>query len=435
MSVFAYTGVNEKGRTVRGTVDADSVKSARQALRRKGIFLDEAKPLAEGSSAAAKTPAGRAANKAAAAVAAQEATSAAPNLAKLVRRISQLVSDPTQAVALSTRQLATLLKAGVPLPESLAALVEQIEHDGLRDAFAEVAERVREGISFAKALEAHPKLFENLYVSMVAAGEASGNLDAVLLRLADFTEAQVKLKSKIVGALAYPAFMAVFGVVIIGIMMVVVVPKVSAIFEDFRRALPWYTQLLISTSRFVGSFWWLIILVSIGAGMLLRRWRATPEGAFKWDAMVLRLPVFGELARMVAISRFTRTLATLLSSGVPLLKAMDIVKNVLGNRVLENVVTEAAVSIKEGESIAEPLKRSGEFPPIVTHMIAIGERAGELEGMLEAVATSYDANIDARVAIMTSLLEPMMIALMGGMSGGIAFAILMPLLQLNEFVQ
>jgi general secretion pathway protein F len=165
------------------------------------------------------------------------------------------------------------------------------------------------------------------------------------------------------------------------------------------------------------------------------RWKATPEGAFKWDGLQLQLPVFGELTRMVAVSRFTRTLATLLASGVPLLRAMDIVKNVLGNRVLEAVIVEATTSIKEGESIAEPLRRSGKFPPLVTHMIAIGEKSGELEAMLEAIASSYDNAIEGRVAVLTSLLEPMMIVLMGGSSGGIAFAILMPLLQLNEFAQ
>ncbi|MEI8256054.1 MAG: type II secretion system F family protein [Deltaproteobacteria bacterium] len=432
MSVFAYTGVNEKGRSVRGTIDADTIKTARQMLRRKGFFLEEAKALEDGATGAKTTQAARAAQQV---TGTTEGASAFATFGRVWRSIKQLASNPLQSVALATRQLATLLKAGVPLPESIDALVEQIDHDGLRDAFSQVAVRVKEGISFAKALEEHPKLFDTLFVSMVSAGEASGNMDAVLNRLADFTESQLKLKNKVVGALAYPAFMAVFGTMTIGVMMVVVVPKVSAIYEDFKRALPWYTQVLITTSRFVGNYWWLLIIMGVVGTIVFNRWRATPEGAFKWDAFVLRLPVFGDLARMVAIARFTRTLATLLSSGVPLLKAMDIVKNVLGNKVLENVVSEAAVSIKEGESIAEPLKRSGKFPPMVTHMIAIGERAGELEGMLEAVASSYDNNIDARVAVLTSLLEPMMIAVMGGASGGITFAILMPLLQLNEFVQ
>jgi general secretion pathway protein F len=424
MSVFAYTGVDERGRTVRGTIDADSVKTARQMLRKKGIFLDEVKPLAE-DRARRVTGAG-----------AEPVIGARiPTLANLGRTLKRLASSPAAAVATMTRQLATLLKAGIPLPESLTALVEQIEREDLRDALETVSDRVREGIAFNKALEEHRAFFPPLYVNMVRAGEEAGNLDAVLARLADFTEGQVKLKNKVTGALAYPAFMLVFGVLIIGVMMVVVVPKVSAIFEDFKKALPWYTEALIATSRFIGSWWWAIVILLALAGYGFARWKRTPEGAFKWDAIVLRLPIFGELARMVAISRFARTLATLLASGVPLLRAMDIVKNVLGNRVLEAVVTEATTSIREGESIAEPLKRSGKFPPIVTHMIAIGEKSGDLEGMLEAVANSYDNTIDARVAVLTSLLEPMMIALMGGASGVIAFAILAPLLQLNEFVQ
>lgn len=429
MAVYAYTGVDERGRTVRGTIEADSVKAARQLLRRRGVFLEDAKVL--GTQADRRTGP----SDVAAQARGTQSTSRAPTLIRLGRAVRQLVSSPAGAVAVMTRQLATLLKAGIPLPESLAALIEQVDHEALREALVQVAERVREGISFAKALEEHRQFFPPLYVNMVRAGEESGSLDAVLTRLADFTEGQVKLRNKITGALAYPAFMALFGVVIIGVMMVVVVPKVSAIFEDFKKSLPWYTELLINVSRFVGSFWWAIVLVLALAGYGFVRWKRTPEGAYKWDAFVLRLPIFGELARMVAISRFSRTLATLLASGVPLLKAMDIVKNVLGNRVLETVITEATSSIKEGESIAEPLKRSGKFPPLVTHMIAIGEKSGDLEGMLEAVANSYDNTIDARVAMLTSLLEPVMIALMGGGAGIIAFAILMPLLQLNEFVQ
>jgi general secretion pathway protein F len=426
MGHFAYTGVDAKGKTVRGTVDADDVKGVRQSLRRQGIFLDEATPLAQGATDA------RARAVASAAAGGGLAVSA-PGLLKILNGLKRLASSPGQAVALSTRQLATLVKAGIPLVESLTALIEQLEHEELREAYREVRDRVNEGTGFAAALSQHPRMFPGLYISMVAAGEASGTLEAVLVRLADFMEGQVKLKGKIVGALAYPAFMALMGVGIVGMMMVVVVPKVSAIFDDFRQALPWYTALLIAVSNIVAKWWWALILLAGLAGYVFSRWQRTPEGAYRWDAFRLRVPVFGELTRMVAISRFTRTLATLLSSGVPLLKAMDIVKNVMENRVLEAVITEATVSIKEGESIAEPLKRSGRFPPMVTQMISVGERSGELESMLEAVASSYDNAIDARVSVLTSLLEPVMIVVMGSTSGGIAFAILMPLLQLNEF--
>lgn len=434
MGHFAYTGIDARGRTVRGTVDADDVKSVRQLLRKQGVFLDTATPLAE--AAAAKARAGGAARaKPADSRGAFVLAESAPAVHKALQAVKNLAANTTSMVALSTRQLATLVRAGIPLVDALNALIEQIEHEGLRAAFNDVKSKVNEGIAFATALGQHPRYFPPLFVNMVAAGEASGTLEAVLARLADFTEGQQKLKNKIVGALAYPAFMGVFGVVILGVLMVVVVPKVSAIFEDFRQALPWYTTMLLATSRFVGSFWWLIILMAVGAGVFFQRWKARPEGAYRWDSIRLALPVFGDLVRMVAISRFSRTLATLLASGVPLLRAMEIVKGVLENRVLEAVLTEAAASIKEGESIADPLRRSGRFPPIVTQMIAIGERSGELEGMLEAIASSYDSAIDGRVAVLTSLLEPIMIVVMGGASGLVAFSILMPLLQLNDFAQ
>ncbi|MEZ4405243.1 MAG: type II secretion system inner membrane protein GspF [Polyangiales bacterium] len=437
MAHFAYTGLDAKGRTVRGTVDADDLKGVRQTLRRQGIFLDEAKPLANapGERKAERKAAVGATPTATAEPAGEGLAAKAPGLVKALKFVKRLASSPGTAVALSTRQLATLVRAGIPLVEALEALIEQIDDEDLKLAYGEVRDRVNEGTPFAAALGAHPRFFPPLYVNMVAAGEASGTLEAVLARLADFMEGQVKLKNKIVGALAYPAFMALIGTVIIGVMMVVVVPKVTAIFDDFRQALPWYTSALIFVSNVVARFWWLLIALGVGAAFLFRRWQRTPEGHYKWDAIRLSLPVFGELTRMVSISRFARTLSTLLASGVPLLKAMDIVKNVLENRVLEAVVTEATASIKEGESIAEPLRRSGRFPPIVTQMISIGERSGELESMLEAVAASYDSAIDARVQVLTSLLEPIMIVIMGGSSGLIAFSILMPLLQLNEFAQ
>lgn len=437
MGHFAYTGMDARGKTVRGTVDADDLKGVRQLLRKQGVFLDNATPLADGGRGAeVKRNVGSTATVSGKANApTQGLQQSVPALYNLWRTLRRLASSPGQQVALSTRQLSTLVKAGIPLVDALNALIDQIDNEFLQAAYSEVRDRVNEGMSFAHALGMHPKFFPPLYVNMVAAGEASGTLEAVLARLAGFMEGQVKLKNKVVGALAYPAFMAIMGIGILTLMMTVVVPKVSAIFDDFHQALPWYTSALITTSKIFGSYWWLLILMAVGAGYAFNRWINTPEGAYKFDGAQLHMPVFGELIRMVAISRFTRTLSTLLASGVALLKAMDIVKNVLGNKVLEAVITEATTSIKEGESIAEPLKRSGRFPPMVTHMIAIGERSGELESMLEAVADSYDSAIDGRVAVLTSLLEPIMIVIMGGTSGGITFAILMPLLQLNDFVQ
>ena len=335
---------------------------------------------------------------------------------------------------MTTKQLAVLLRSGIPLVEGLTALIEQIENPELKTAFTDARDKVNEGISFAEALKAHPKYFGNLFVSMVSAGEASGTLEAVLERLADFLDSQANLRSKVQGALAYPFFMAIVSALIMVVMMTVVVPKVTAIFEDFDASLPWYTSLMIWTSDVLTNYWWLIAAL-IGGGIYgFRRWKATPEGTAKWDRFTLRVPLFGDLLTKVAVSRFSRTLATLLKSGVPMLTALDITKNVLGNVTLMEVIDDARNSVREGESLAKPLKASKRFPPIVTHMIAIGERSGELEEMLENVAQAYDRQVDVRVDAMTKLLEPLIIVVMGGSSGLIAFSILMPLLQMNEFV-
>jgi len=270
---------------------------------------------------------------------------------------------------------------------------------------------------------------------MVAAGEVSGTLETVLERLAEFLEAQAKLKGKVSAALAYPVLMAIIGGVLMTVLMTAVVPKVTSIFESMDQALPWYTQTLIFTSNTLSSYWWVILPLVILSIYLFFRWKKSPKGRFKWDSFTLTAPIFGRIAMMLAVARFTRTLATLLSAGVPLLKAMDISHKVLNNTRLEQVVQEASGSIREGESIAEPLRRSGYFPPIVTHMIAVGEKSGQLEAMLENVAISYDSQVELKIQALTSLLEPLIIVFMGSSVGFVAFAILMPLIQMNEFVK
>jgi general secretion pathway protein F len=406
MAVFEWQGITTSGKEVKGVRDADNAKALRTALRREGVLVPKILEEAE----------------------AREKKAREVNFGRYFKRVTQL------DVALATRQLATLLKSGVPLVESLGALTEQLDKPDLKNAFTQSRDKINEGSSFADALRAHPTIFPVLYVNMVAAGEASGTLEAVLGRLAEFLEGQAKLKNKVTSALAYPAFMALMGIATVSIMMVVVVPKVTAIFEDFAQALPWYTQLLIFVSDIFSSYWWLLIMLTVGGVLGFRRWRATPKGRDRWDRFQLDAPLFGSLIMMVAVSRFSRTLATLLRSGVPLLNAMEITRNVLGNTELMRVIEEARVAIREGDSIAATLKRSGRMPPIVTHMIAVGERSGQLEEMLENVADSYDAQVEAKVQTLTSLLEPMLIVILGGMSGGIAFAILMPLMRINEFV-
>jgi general secretion pathway protein F len=321
--------------------------------------------------------------------------------------------------------------AGIPLVDALTALVEQVDHERLKRVLSSVKQRVNEGSSLADALAQHPKAFSTLYVNMIRAGESSGALDVVLFRLADFTESQSRLRSKIVGTLTYPAAMLLISLVVMGILFTVVIPKITKIFEDTKVTLPWTTRLLIGFSGFVYDWWWALLLLAAGAGMLFARWRRTPEGRARWDVWMLTVPIFGPLVRQIAIGRFARTLATLLKSGVPLLTALDIVKNIVGNTRLAAVVEQSRESIKEGESIAAPLKRSGEFPPLVYHMVAIGEKSGQLEEMLGNVANAYESQVETRIAALTSLLEPVMIVLMGVAVAFIVFSILMPILQVN----
>jgi general secretion pathway protein F len=334
-------------------------------------------------------------------------------------------------VAVATRQLAVLVNAGIPLVDALTALVEQVDHERLKRVLSAVKQRVNEGSSLADALAQHPKAFSTLYVNMIRAGESSGALDVVLFRLADFTESQARLRSKVLGTLTYPAAMLVIGSVIMGILFTVVIPKITKVFEDTKVVLPWTTRFLIGFSTFVHDWWWAIGLLQIAAIYAFLRWRKTPAGRARWDIWVLDAPIFGPLVRQVAVARFSRTLATLLKSGVPLLTSMDIVRNIVGNTRLAAVIEEARESIKEGESIAAPLKRSGEFPPLVYHMVAIGEKSGELEAMLGNVANAYDSQVETKIAALTSLLEPVMIVVMGVAVAFIVFSILMPILQIN----
>ncbi len=404
MPVFAYRALTAGGKAVQGLREADSPRGLRAALKRDGVFLTE--------------------------VLGEQAQQAQASREVNVRRwLGGRVK--AEDLAVTTRQLAVLVHAGIPLVESLAALVDQVEHERLKRIVSDVRQRVNEGAALADALALHPKVFGTLYVNMIRAGESSGALDLVLVRLADFTESQARLRSKIMGAMAYPAAMVVIGSVIMGILFTVVIPKITKIFEDTQVTLPWTTRALIGFSSFVSRFWWvLFLLVAAGIWGLLR-WRRTPAGLAAWDRRLLTVPIFGRLVRTIAIGRFARTLSTLLKSGVPLLVAMDIVKNIVGNVRLAEVIEQARQAIQEGESIAAPLKRSGEFPPLVHHMVAVGERSGSLEEMLGNVAGAYEDQVETTVAALTSLLEPLMIVVMGVVVAFIVFSVLMPILQIN----
>ena len=409
MPVYAYKGIDSKGKQSSGVKDAESPRVLRAQLRKEGVLVSDISEERER-------------------VVSGKGLSREVDIKGLFDRVRP------QDVAVVTRQLATLVRAGIPLAESLAALTDQATSDLMKRTMAEVRTKVNEGTSLADALGEHPKIFGDLYVNMVRAGEAAGNLDDVLGRLADFLDGQVKLKGKVQGAMVYPIVMAIVGIAITSMLMVVVVPKITEIFSDMGRALPWNTQLLVFISKITGSYWWLIIILSGFGWYGFSRWKKSPKGKPVYDGFLLKLWLVGPLVRMIAVGRFARILGTLLHGGVPLLQALEIVKFLLGNEVLIAVVDKARVAIREGESIAAPLEKSGHFPPLVTRMIAVGERSGHLEEMLENVAVAYETEVELKLNRLTTLMEPLLILTMGGVVGFIVFSILMPILEMNEMV-
>lgn len=409
MPVYQYKGLRGDGKATTGIVDADSPKGARLKLRKGGVFPTE---LVEKGQAT--VPAGR-------------VSAPAVPLGR-----AALTSED---LAILTRQLGTLLVAGLPLVEALGILIEQAEEKSVKTLLADVREQIREGKALSGALESYPRDFSPIYLHMVKAGESSGALDQILFRLADFLEHQLRLRSKVTNALLYPALMLMVGVGVLFFLMTFVVPKITAVFADLHQVLPWPTRLLIAISAFLGRWW-----VGLLAGMLLlaaglRRFLRTPRGRELADRLALRLPLIGAVTRMVAISRLASTLATMLASGVQLLDALEVTRRVMNNVVLEQAVAVARTSIREGESIAEPLKRSGAFPPLVTHMIAVGEKSGEMEDMLRKISQIYDNEVDRMVTRLTSLMEPIMILFMGAVVFSIVLAILLPIFQMSQIVK
>ena len=413
MPVFSYKGLNASGKVVKGLKDADSGKVLRSLLRKDGIYVTE---FHESKGKGKKNKQGKGLNR-------------EVDVKAMFTRIKQ------QEVAVFTRQLATLLRAGIPLAVCLSALIEQVENVKVKEIVTDIRRMINEGSSLAAAMEAHPKMFQPLFVNMVRSGETAGNLDQVLFQLADFADGQVSLRNKVMGALLYPLIMVVVGGLIMTILMVVVVPQIVQLFSDMKQALPWNTKVLIAVSGVMSNYWWAVFLSGLALWLIIRYWKKTPSGQQTWDGLRLKMPVFGDLNRKVAVSRFAATLGTMLGAGVPLLRALDIVKNVLGNSVLEKVIDGAKDAIKEGDSIAAPLKRSGQFPPLVVHMIAVGERSGQLETMLANVAQAYQTEVELKLSRLTTLLEPLMILSMGGAVAFVVFSILMPILQMNQMVQ
>jgi general secretion pathway protein F len=404
MAIFEYKALDSAGKTVRGIIEADAIKTAKAKLKKNNLFLTDIHE----KNAAVKLG------------------SAQQRGGKFGGRVKQ--SD----VALATRQLASLIKASIPLVDALSALIEQTETERLKVILSTVRADVNEGSSLAKALSKHPKAFTNLFVNMVEAGESSGTLPLVLLRLADFQESQVRLSNKITSALMYPALMmlAAFGL-LVGI-FVGVIPKIVKIFESMNKPMPLQTRILIAISDFLVNYWWLVLGGGTLAIIIFQRYISSPKGRRRWDGFLLNLPVIGPLIRMLAVARFSNTLATLLTGGVPILTAMNIVKNIVSNTLIAEAIVQARENVTEGQSIAEPLKRSRQFPPLVIHMIAIGEKTGELPQMLQNVSATYEEQVSVKIEGLTGLLEPAMIIFMGVVVGGIVASVFVPLIELNN---
>lgn len=407
MPVYAYKGMTTAGRATRGFVDAESARAARAKLRRDGVFPTDLREGQAGEAAAAQV--------------------ASPRALRLptFRRVSGM------DMALATRQLSTLVGAGIPLVESLGALAQQVETARLKGVLGLVRDRVNEGASLADALAAAGP-FSDLYVSMVRAGEAGGALEQVLDRLADYLESQVRLRNKVTSILIYPSVMFVFAMLVVVALVTVVLPQITELLTSLNQKLPWYTTLIIDGSSFTRQWWWAIVMLLAAIVFGVRSLLRTDAGRERWDRTKLKLPVLGKVVRMLAISRLTRTLSTLLAGGIPIVRSLDIAKHVANNVMIGRAIEAASESITGGASLAKPLRASGEFPPLVTHMIEVGEQSGELEAMLAKVAENYDEQVETTMTRLTALLEPLLILLMVGMVVVIIFATLVPLLQVTS---
>jgi general secretion pathway protein F len=409
VAVYEYKGLNTAGAGVAGIIDADNAKAARSKLRKKGVFPTDVhaqKGAARGSGLNREI-----------------------DIARFFERVS--ATD----VAAMTGQMSTLVGAGIPIVESLTALIDQVEKPKLERILRDVREKVNQGATLAEALGDHTDVFSPLYINMVGAGEQSGSLETVLRRLTEYTENQVALRGRVVTALTYPALMGgVSGLIIIGL-FVGVIPRIRRVFDSMDTALPALTQFVMAISDFLLAYWLVLIILGAAGLVWFRHWIKTPEGQTKWHGILLKLPVLGNVTRKIAVSRFCRTMSTLLDSGVPILTAIAIVKTVVGNDIIAEAIASAGRNIAEGQSIAAPLKESGQFPPLVTHMINIGEKTGELEPMLGKVADAYDQEVERTLEGLTSILEPVMIVVMGGIVAVVALSILLPMLNMSAIAK
>jgi type IV pilus assembly protein PilC len=336
----------------------------------------------------------------------------------------------TKEIVIFTRQFATMIDSGLPLVQCLEILSTQQENPTFKDVLLKVKESVESGSTFADALSKHPTVFDRLYVNLVAAGEVGGILDTILNRLAAYTEKSMKLKKQIKGAMVYPATIMSIAVIVVGVILVFVIPTFAKMFAEFGGELPAPTKIVIGLSNFIVKYIILIIAAIFGIVFAVKKYYASEKGRKAIDRMALKAPIFGQLIRKVSVAKFTRTLGTLISSGVPILDGLDIVARTAGNVVVEEAILKVRQAISEGKTIAEPLQQSGVFPPMVVQMIAVGEATGAMDAMLSKIADFYDDEVDDAVAALTAMMEPLLMVFLGVVVGGLVVAMYLPIFKI-----
>jgi general secretion pathway protein F len=400
MAIFSYKAIDATGKEVKATLTAENMVQAKQRLNSAGIMI----------------------------LSVEEKTSGKESAFSVGSKRSIKIQD----LSLMTRQLATLIRAKIPIAEAFNALTDQVDHPELRLILSEVKQKINEGASVARALSDYPKVFNNVYINMVEAGEASGTLEIVLLRLAEFTEGQAKLKNKVMSAMLYPIIMGTVSFALMTFIFVVIIPKVTKIFISMKRELPIPTQICIQISYIITNFWWAFPIIIPLCLYAFNRYIATPKGKDRWHSFQLKTPLLGNIITMINIGRFCSTLATLLNSGVPILVSLKIVKNLISNAHIQNAIEESRTAVAEGSSITGPLISSGLFPPMVTHMIKLGEKSGELESMLQIVSENYEDQVNNKLEGLTSTLEPIMMVVMGMIVLFVVIAVVVPMMNINS---
>lgn len=395
---FEYQVRDRQGRILTGVVEADSRETVIQRLRREGYIVTSVKQKA-----------------------------VAPSVGELLASLRPL---PIKELALFSRQFATMMAAGLSLLKCLSILQQQTSNQRLAEAVADIRREVEGGSTLYGAMQRHPRVFPELYVTMLRAGEVGGVLDKVLERLAEHYEKEYELREKVKTATRYPLVIMLFAFGVVILLLTTVVPTFVEMFHSFKAELPLATRILLGISQALTGFWYLWLLLLVGGGFLASRFLATEEGKSWWDRLVLRLPVFGDLTRKVALARVCRTLGTLLATGVPVLQAIEVVAEVAGNRVIGQALLSTRDSIREGEGIAGPLEQTGVFPPLLTQMVAVGEETGNLDGMLAKVADFYDREVKNTTESLASLLEPFLIGFLAIVVGAIIVSTILPIFDL-----